>query len=159
MLLKCGVGEEPWRVPWTARRSDQSILKEINPEYSLEGLMLKLKFQYFDHLCKVLTHLKRAWCWGRLKAGGEGDNRGWEDWMASPTQRTWVWATSGSWWWTGKPKNRHKVHGVAKSQTWLSHWTELIVTVWIFCIYWPLGDWFQSFNWQIVLCSFVRVLS
>ena len=58
------------RVPWTARRSNQSILKEISPEYSLEGLMLKLKLQYFGHWCKELTHLKRPWCWERLKAGG-----------------------------------------------------------------------------------------
>ena len=79
------------RVPWTARRSNQSILKEINPEHSLEGLMLNLKFQYFGYLMR----LKRPWCWGRLKAGGEGDNRGWDGWMASLTQWTWVWASSG----------------------------------------------------------------
>ena len=53
--------------------------------------------------CEELTHLKRAWCWGRLKAGIEGDNRGWDGWMASPTRRTWVWASSRSWWWTGRP--------------------------------------------------------
>ena len=88
------------RVPWTARRSNQSILKEISPEYSLEGLMLKMKLQYFGHL---MPHWKSPWCWERLKAGGEGDNRGWDGWMASPTWCTWVWASSGSWWWTGKP--------------------------------------------------------
>ena len=59
------------RVPWTARRSNQSILNEISPEYSLEVLMLKLKFQYFGHLMKELTHSKRPWCWERLKAGAE----------------------------------------------------------------------------------------
>ena len=69
MLLNCGVGEDSWMVPWTARSANQSILKEINPEYSLKGLMLKLKLQYFGHLEKTLM-LKR------LKAGGEGDNRG-----------------------------------------------------------------------------------
>ena len=66
--------------------------------------------------CEELTHWKRPWCWERLKAGGEEDNRGWDGWMASPTQWTWVWACSGSWWWTGKPgvlqsmglqRNRH----------------------------------------------------
>ena len=88
------------RVSWTARRSNQSILKEISPEYSLEGLMLKLKLQYFG---QELTHWKRPWCWERLKAEGEGDDRGWDGWMASPTQWTWVWVSSGSWWWTGKP--------------------------------------------------------
>ena len=51
----------------------------------------------------ALTHCKRPWCWERLKAGGEGDDRGWDSWMASPTQWTWVWASSRSWWWTGKP--------------------------------------------------------
>ena len=91
------------RVPWTARRSNQSILKEISPEYSLEGLMLKLKRQYFATWCEELTHLKRPWFWERLKAGEEGDDRGWDGWMASPIQWTWVWAGSGSWWWTGKP--------------------------------------------------------
>ena len=91
------------RVPWTARRSNQSILKEISPEYSLEGLMLKLKLQYFGHWHKELTHLKRPWCWERLKAGEEGDDRGWDGWMASLTWWTWVWASSGRWWRTGKP--------------------------------------------------------
>ena len=90
------------RVPWTARRSSQSILKEISPEYSLEGLMLKLKLQYFGHLIWI-THWKRSWCWERLKAGGEGDDRGWDGWMASLTRWAWVWVTSGCYWWTGRP--------------------------------------------------------
>ena len=90
------------RIPWTARRSNQSILKEISPECLLQGLMLKLKLQYFGHLCEELTHLKRPWCWERLKAGGEGDNRGQDGWMASPAHWTWVWASSGRWWRTGK---------------------------------------------------------
>ena len=89
------------RVPWTTRRSIQSILKEIDPELSLEGLMLKV--QYLATWCKELTHWKRPWCWERLKAGEEGDNRRWDGWTASLTQWTWVWASSGSWWWTGKP--------------------------------------------------------
>ena len=67
------------RVPWTARRSNQSILKKISPEYSLEGLMLKLKLQYIGHLMqRTWNHWKRPWCWERLKVGGEGDNRGWD---------------------------------------------------------------------------------
>ena len=63
------------RVLWSARISNQSILKEISPEYSLEGLMLKLKFQYLATWCEEMTHWKRPWCWERLKAGGEGDDR------------------------------------------------------------------------------------
>ena len=91
------------RVPWTARRSNQLILKEISPEYSLEGLMLKLKLQYLATWCEELTHLKRLWCWERLEARGEGVDRGWDGWMASLTRLTWVSASSGSCWWTGKP--------------------------------------------------------
>ena len=83
MLLNYGVGEEfelwCWRgllrVPWTARRSNQSILEEISPEYSLEGLMLKLKFQYFGHLMRRADSFAKT-CWERLRAGGEGDNKG-----------------------------------------------------------------------------------
>ena len=72
------------RVPWKTR-SNQSILKEISLEYSLERLMLKLKLQYFGHLSQELTHWKRPWCWERLKAGREGNDRGWDGWMAWPT--------------------------------------------------------------------------
>jgi len=91
------------RVPWIARRSNQSILKEISPEYSLEGWWWNWNSNTLATWCKELTHWKRPWCWERLKAGGEGDNRGWDDWIASLTRRTWVWASSGIWWWTGKP--------------------------------------------------------
>ena len=66
------------KVPWTAKRSNQSILKEISPEYSLEGLMLKLKLQYFGHLMQRTDSWKRPWCWDRLKAGGERDDRRWD---------------------------------------------------------------------------------
>ena len=109
------------RVPWTASRSNQSILKEISPGCSLEGLMLKLKRQYLVTWCEVLTHWKRPWCWERLRAWGEGDDRGWDGGMASLIQWTWVWVGSGRWWRTGR---RAVVHGVAKSRTWLSDWTD-----------------------------------
>ena len=98
------------RVPWTVRRSNQSILKEVSPEYSLEGLMLKLKLQYFATWCKELTHLKRPWCWERLKPG-EGNDRRWNGWMTSLTQWMWVWASSVSLWWTWKP-------GMLQSKEW-----------------------------------------
>ena len=90
------------RVPWTARRSNQSILKEISPGCSLEGLTLKLKRQYFGHQMQRADSSEKPWCWERLRAGGEGDDRGWDGWMASPTQWTWVWVNSRSWWWTGR---------------------------------------------------------
>ena len=90
-------------VPWTARRSNQSILKEINPGCSLKGLMLKLKVQYFDHLIQRTDSFEKTLMLGKIEAGGKGDDRGWDCWMASPTQWTWVWAGSGNWCWTGRP--------------------------------------------------------
>ena len=69
MLLNCGVGEDSLRVPWTARRSNQSILKEISPEYSLEGLMLKLKLQYFDHLMQRTDSLEKTLMLGKIEGG------------------------------------------------------------------------------------------
>ena len=91
------------RVPWTARRSNQSILKEISPEYSLEGLMLKLKLRYFGHLMRRTDSFEKT-----LMLGGTGGRRRreWQrmrHWMTSLTQWTWVWVGSGSWWWTGRP--------------------------------------------------------
>ena len=108
------------RVPWTARGSNQSILKEISPEYSLEGLMLKPNLQYFGHLMWRTDSLEKTLMLAQLKAGREGDNRGWDGWVASLTRWTWVWASSGSWWWRGRP-------GVLQSigSQRLSNWTEL----------------------------------
>ena len=117
-----------WGDSWESLglQGDQSILKEINTEYSLEELMLRLKLQSFDHRCKELTHGKRPWCWERLKAGWEGDDRGLDGGMASLTQWTWVWASSGRWWRTGKP-------GVLQSmgsQNWtqLRDWTTTVLS-------------------------------
>ena len=87
------------RVPWTAKTSP--ILKEISTEYSLEGRLLKL--QYFGHLMWRASSLEKLWCWEILKAGGEGDDRGWDCWMASLTQWIWVSANSRRWWRIGKP--------------------------------------------------------
>ena len=114
------------RVPWTARRSNQSILKEISPGCSLEGLMLKLKLQYFGHLMRRADSLERPWCWERLRAGGEGDNRGWRSWMASLTQWTWVWVGSGSWWWTGRLGLLQSMGSQRVGQDWVTelNWTE-----------------------------------
>ena len=81
----------------------QSILKDISPGCSLEGLMLKLKLQYFGPLMWRADSFEKTQCWQRWKAGGEGDNRGWDCWMATPTLWTWIWVSSRSWWWTGRP--------------------------------------------------------
>ena len=91
------------RVPWTARRSNKSILKEISPGCSLEGLILKLKLQYFGHLTQRVDSLEQTDAGRNFGAGGEGDDRGWDGWMATWTWWTWVWVNSGSWWLTGRP--------------------------------------------------------
>ena len=113
------------RVPWTARRSNQSILKQISAEYSLEGLILKLKSNTLATWCEELTHLKRLWCWEWLKVGGEGDDRGWDSWMASPTQWTWVWVNSRSWWWTGGPGVLQSMGSQRVRHDWVTDLTEL----------------------------------
>ena len=91
------------RVPWTARRSNQCILKEISPEYSLEGLMLKLKLQSFGHLMWRTDSLRKTLTLGKIE-GSRRRGRQRMRWLdASPTWWTWVWASSMSWWRTGKP--------------------------------------------------------
>ena len=92
-----------WRVFWTSRRSSQSILKEISPEYSLEGLMLKLKLKYFGHVIQIANSLEKTLMLGKIEGRRKkGDDRGQDGWIASPTQWTWVWASSGRWQKSGK---------------------------------------------------------
>ena len=90
------------KVPWTTRRSNQSILKEISPGCSLEGLMLKLKLQYFGHLMRRADSFEKTLMLGKIDGRRRTGRQGMR-WMTSRTRWTWVWASSGGWWWTGKP--------------------------------------------------------
>ena len=85
-----------------------------------------MKLQYFGHLMRRAD----SWCWERLRAGGETDNRGWDGWMASPTQWTWVWVDSGSWWWTGRPGVLRFMGSQRVGHDWATelNWTELMFT-------------------------------
>ena len=118
------------RIPWIVRWSNQSILKEISPEYSLQGLMLMLKLQYFGHLMWRTDSLEKTLMLGKIEGRGEGDDRGCNGWMASLTQWTWVWVNSRSWWWTGSPSVLQSMglqrvgHDWATELTWLSHCLE-----------------------------------
>ena len=114
------------RVPWTARTSNQFILKEINPEYSLGNWCWSWNSNTLATWCKELTDWKRPRFWERLKAGEEGDKRGWNGWMASPTWWTWVWVNSGNWWWTGKPVCCSPWGHKKSDTTERLNWTELL---------------------------------
>ena len=137
-----------WRrllsVPWTARRSNQSILNEISPGCSLEGLMLKLKLQYFGHLMRRVDSLEKTLMLGGIGGRREGDDWGWDGWMASPTRWTWVWVNSRSWWWTGTPGVLWFMGSQRVGHDWATelNWTELN-------IYPKLGSFFNFQNYPI----------
>ena len=113
------------RVPWTTRRSNHSILKEISPEYHWKDWCWSWSSNTLATWCEEVTHWKRPWCWERLKAG-EGDNKGWDGWMTSPTQWTWLWVGSRSWWWTGRPGVLQSMGSQRVGQDWTAelNWTE-----------------------------------
>ena len=120
------VGDSPqWNQRWEHKAIQyQSILKEISPGCSLEGLMLKLKLQYFGHLIWRANSFEKTLMLGKIE-GRKRRGRQRMRWLDGITNsRTWVWVDSGSWWWTGRPGGA-VVHGVAKSWTWLGDWTEL----------------------------------
>ena len=173
------------RVPWTARRSNQSILKEISPEYSLEGLLLKLKLWYFGHMMQRMDSLektlilgktegKRRKGWQRMKWLGSitdsmdmnlskfreimedtrawyatGDNRGWDGWMASLTQWTWIWINSRSWWWTGRPGVLQSMESQRAGHNWATELTGWLNSHLCLMFTWP------SFLYLCVPISFL----
>ena len=125
------VSTNGWRLNklyWTARRSNQSILKEINPGISLEEMMLKLKLQYFGHLMRRVDSLEKTLMLGRIWARRRRGHRGWDGWMASPTWWTWVWVNPGSWWWTGRPGMLCFIGLQRVRPNWATelYWTEMI---------------------------------
>ena len=132
MLLNCDIGEDSW-VPWTARRSNQSSLKEINPECSLEGLMLKLKLQYFGHLMWRIDSLEKTLMLGKT----EGRRKRWWQrmrWLNGITNWIWVWVSSGSWWWTGKPRVLQSMGSQRIRHDWPTelNWTDTLFSIIIF---------------------------
>ena len=117
------------RVPWTARKSNQSIIKEISLSVHWRDWCWSWNSNILATWCEDLTHLKRPWCWERLRAGGEGDNRGWDGWMASPTRWTWVWVDFRSWW-TGRTRMLWFMGSQRVGHDWTTelNWTEHVRT-------------------------------
>ena len=138
MFLNHGVGEDSWES--LGLQGDlKGVLNEISPEYSLEGLMLKLKLQCFGHLMQRTDSLEKPWCWERLKAGKESDDRGWDGWKASVTQWTWAWVhhltqrtSSGSWWRTEKTGVLQSMRLQNDRHYWATEliWTDLSILLW-----------------------------
>ena len=151
MLLNCGVGEDSWESLGLQGEQTSSMFNvqcSNKTEQSQRKSVLNIHWKnwYWSWnstalatWCEEPTHLKRPWCWERLKAGEEQDNRGWDGWMASLTRWTWVWVNSGSWSWTGR-RGHAAINGVAMSRTWLSDWTELN---------WVPATWVQVPNWVL----------
>ena len=115
------------RLPWTARRFSQFILKEIILNIHWKDWYWSWNSNTLATWCEELTHLKRPCCWERLKTGGEGDNRGWDGWIASLTQWTWVWASSGSWWWTGELGMLQSTKSQRVGHYWATEQTDWVV--------------------------------
>ena len=119
--------EKTLESPLDCKEIKPVILKEISPEYSLEDWW-SWSSSTLAAWCKELTHWKRPWCWERLKTGGEGDDKGLDGCMASLTWWTWVWASSSSWWWTGRPGLLQSMGLQRVRQDWVTvlNWTEML---------------------------------
>ena len=155
MLSNCGAGEDSWaslRIP-PARRSNQSILKEISPEYSLEGLMLKPKLQCFSHLMRRANSLEKTLMLGKIE--GRKRRGQWRiiGWMASLTQWAWVWVNSRSWWWTWRPSVLQSMGSQRVRHDWA---TELNWNILVINSKWNLGfsiSDFTSVSLKQILCK------
>ena len=158
-------------IPWTARSSNQSILKEISLEYSLKGLMLKLKLQYFGHLMRRTDSLEKTLMLGKIEGRRRRGRQRMNSWMASLTQWTWVWGGSGSWWWTGKPSMLQCMGSQRVGHDWATelNWTvsSLLslpltlqcpyhpcrssqITGWIPCVTGQLSTSYLFYTWQCI---------
>ena len=128
MLLNCGVGEDSWEsLGLQGDPTSLSLRRSVLGVHWKDGGW-SWNSSTLTTWCGELTHLKRPWCWERLRAGGEGDDRGWDGWMASLTQWTWVWVNSGNWWGTGKPGVLQFLGSQRVRHDWVTElsWTESI---------------------------------
>ena len=134
---------------WRGLKSplDCKEIKPVNPKGNQSWIFIG-NSNTLAIWCEELTHWKRPWCWERLRAGGEGDDRGWDGWMALPTWWTWVWASSESWWWTGRPGVLQSMGSQAIEHDWA---TELKA-------FWKYTDTHISIqSWRFYSCASIKI--
>ena len=146
MLLNCGAGEDSWV------SLGQQEIKPTNLKGNQPWIFIGRTDTTLTTWCKEQTYWKRLWCWERLKVGREGDDRGWDGWVASPTWWTWIWASSGSWWWTGRPGLLQFMGSQRVEHDWATelNWTELSPSSRGFLVplhFLPL-EWYQLHIWD-----------
>ena len=124
MPLNCSVGEDSWEPLGLQGDPTSSFWRRSALVFLWREWCWSWNSSSLATSCEELTHWKSLWCWERLRAGGEGDDRGWDGWMASLTRWTWVWVNSGSWWWTGRPGMLRFIGSQRVGHDWLN-WTEL----------------------------------
>ena len=128
MLLNCGVGEDSWESLGLQGDPTSPFWRRSALGVLWKGWCSSWNSSTLATSCKGLTHWKRLWCWARLGAGGEGDDRGWDGWMASPTWWMWVLVNSGSWWWTGRPGVLRFMGSQRVGHDWVTelNWTDIL---------------------------------
>ena len=133
MLLNCGVGEDSWEsLGLQGDPTNQSWRKSVLNIHWKEWCW-SWSSNTLTTWCEELAHWKRPWCWERLKEGREEAGRLWDSWMVSLTQRAWVWASSGCWWWTGKPGMLQSMGSQRVRYNWVTelNWTDRIYTTYV----------------------------
>ena len=160
MLLNCGVGEDSWESLGLQGDSTSPFERRSILGVHWKDWCWSWNSNTLATSCKEMTHLKRSWCWERLRAVGEGDDKGWDSWMASLTRWTWVWVDSGSWWWTGRPGvlqfmgSQRVGHDWATELNWTDSPFKVTIKYWLFslcCTIYPCS----LFILYIVVCTYL----
>ena len=151
MLLNCGAGEDSWESLGLQGAPTSPFWRRSALGVHWKDWCWSWNFNPLATWCKELTHWKRHWCRERLRAEGEGDDRGWDGWMVSPTQWTWVWVDSGSWWWTGRPGMLRFMESQRVGHNWATepNWIKIYWSPTMFQILWQNHVKYE--NWVVVL--------
>ena len=156
MLLNCGVGEDSWESLGLQGDPTSPFWRRSALGFLWRKWWWSWKSSTLATSCEELTHWKRLWCWEGLGAGGEGDSRGWDGWMASLTRWTWVWVNSGSWWWTGGSGMLQFLGSQRVGHDWATelNWISVSITVWsdkvTFLLCGTTSVWWPD-NWSIFM--------